>query len=64
MSGLNRVSYRYRLLCQSEYPPAARVAAANVLLDRGGGKPRQAHVGEANRAMGVVVRQTTDSKDC
>ena len=36
---------------QPEHPPAARVQAANILLDRGWGKPPQAHTGEDGRGQ-------------
>jgi hypothetical protein len=42
---------------------SARVAAANVLLDRGWGKPPQARIGEADRGIRVVVRQIGDRED-
>lgn len=41
---------------QPEAPPAARVAAANALLDRGWGKPAQAHAGpEGEGPVAVTV---------
>ncbi|KRQ93798.1 hypothetical protein CQ12_34380 [Bradyrhizobium jicamae] len=45
------------IMRQPEYPPAARVQAANVLLDRGWGKPPQSHVGEAGGDIHVTIRQ-------
>jgi hypothetical protein len=33
---------------QAEAPPAARVAAANSILDRGWGKPAQPHDGDGD----------------
>lgn len=43
---------------QSESPPAARVAAANSILDRGWGKPVQAIVGgdEDDPAIALIHR--------
>jgi hypothetical protein len=41
---------------QREYPPAARVAAASALLDRGWGKPAQMHVGEDGGDIKVTIR--------
>jgi len=48
---------------QKEYSPAARVAAANVLLDRGWGKPRQAHTGADEKANRIIVRQIVERPD-
>jgi hypothetical protein len=45
---------------QPEYPPAARVQAANALLDRGWGRPAQPHVGEDDKNIRVIVRQISD----
>jgi len=42
---------------QAEHPPAVRVQAANILLDRGWGKPPQAHTGESGEGnIRVVIR--------
>ena len=48
---------------QREYSPAARVQAANILLDRGWGKPPQAHTGEEGGEIRVVIRQIIDSAE-
>ena len=48
---------------QREYPPAARVQAANILLDRGWGKPPQAHTGEEGGEIRVVIRQIIERRD-
>lgn len=42
-----------------EQPPAARVSAANSLLDRAHGKPRQEleHAGSEKEAITVIVRE-------
>ena len=48
---------------QREYSPAARVQAANILLDRGWGKPAQAHTGEEGGDIRVVIRQIIDSAE-
>jgi hypothetical protein len=46
---------------QPEYPPAARVQAANVLLDRGWGKAPQAHTGEDGEGeIKIVIRRLID----
>jgi hypothetical protein len=49
------------IMRQREYPPGARVQAANILLDRGWGKPPQAHTGEDGGDIHVVIRQIIDS---
>ena len=42
---------------QDEAPPAARVQAANSLLDRGWGKPSQPHDGDGQGGPIVVTWQ-------
>ena len=44
------------IMRQREYPPAARVQAANILLDRGWGRPPQAHTGEDGEDIKVTIR--------
>ncbi|KRR15051.1 hypothetical protein CQ12_40170 [Bradyrhizobium jicamae] len=51
------------IMRQREYPPAARVQAANILLDRGWGKPPQAHTGEGGKDICVTIRQITERRD-
>ena len=46
---------------QPQYSPAARVQAANILLDRGWGKPAQAHTGEDGGDISVTIRQIVES---
>ena len=48
---------------QREYSPAARVQAANILLDRGWGKAIQPHTGDEGGDIRVVIRQIIDSGD-
>jgi hypothetical protein len=49
---------------QPEHPPAARVQAANILLDRGWGKPSQAHVRENDQGnIRVVIRHIVEGRD-
>ena len=48
---------------QREYSPAARVQAANILLDRGWGKPPQAHTGEGDGNIRISIRQIIDSAE-
>ena len=49
---------------QAEHPPAVRVQAANILLDRGWGKPPQAHTGESGEGnIRVVIRHIVCGRD-
>ncbi len=49
------------LMADAETPPAARVAAANALLDRAWGKPTQPLGGEDGGPLQVVIRRLTDA---
>lgn len=51
------------IMRQREYSPAARVQAASVLLDRGWGKPPQAHTGEDDKDIRVTIRQIVECRD-
>jgi hypothetical protein len=51
------------IMRQQEYSPAARVQAANILLDRGWGKPPQAHTGEDDKDICVTIRQIVERRD-
>jgi hypothetical protein len=44
-------------------PEAARVAAAAHLLDRGWGKPPQAHTGEDGGDITIVIRTIIEGAD-
>lgn len=45
----------------AELPPAPRVAAATVLLERGWGKAPQAHTGEDGEgAIAIVIRHLVE----
>ena len=48
---------------QREDSAAARVQAANILLDRGWGKPPQAHTGEDGKNISVTIRQIVERGD-
>ena len=51
------------IMNQRKAPPAARVAAANALLDRGWGKPGQPITGENGEgALTVEVIRFTDTE--
>ena len=48
-------------ICGSKAAPAAaRVSAASALLDRGWGKPPQAHTGEDGGDISVTIRQIVE----
>jgi hypothetical protein len=49
------------IVSQEAAPPAARVTAAGILLDRGWGKAPQVHSGEdGGSSIQVVIRQIVD----
>jgi hypothetical protein len=50
------------IMSQADCPPAARVAAAIGLLDRGWGKPAQAHVGGDEDDPAIKVDQNITVK--
>lgn len=45
------------VMVNTEHPPAARVAAANALLDRGHGKPPQALTGPDGGDLALTVKR-------
>ena len=51
-----------RIARESKCPPAARVQACAVLLDRGWGKPEQPHVG-GDKDIRVIIRNVIDGGD-
>ena len=48
------------IVSQEAVPPAARVSAAGILLDRGWGKPAQPHAGEDGKDIRVTIRKMVD----
>jgi hypothetical protein len=50
-------------MSQEACPPAARVAAAGILLDRGWGRATQAHTGEDGGSIRVVIRRIAEVTD-
>ena len=48
------------IVSQEAVPPAARVSAAGILLDRGWGRAPQVHNGEDGGRIEVVIRQLVD----
>ena len=52
------------IVSQEALPPAARVSAAGILLDRGWGKPPQAHTGENGEGnIRVIIRHIVEGND-
>ncbi|MET4182062.1 hypothetical protein ABIB94_004166 [Bradyrhizobium sp. JR7.2] len=47
------------IVSQETVPPAARVAAAGILLDRGWGKAVQPHTDEGGGPLRIIIRQIT-----
>ena len=52
------------IVSQEAIPPAARVSAAGILLDRGWGRPPQAHTGENGEGeIRVIIRHIVEGND-
>ncbi len=52
------------IVSQEAVPPAARLSAAGILLDRGWGKPPQAHTGENGEGdIRVIIRHIVEGGD-
>ena len=52
------------IVSQEAVPPAARVSAAGILLDRGWGRALQPHAGEDGKdKIRVVIRHIVDGRD-
>ena len=45
------------IVSQEAVPPAARVSAAGILLDRGWGKPAQPHAREEGKDIKITIRK-------
>lgn len=54
-----------KIMTNDQEPAAARVSAANAILDRGYGKPPQAIVGDPDAPVAVqmITRRVVDPKD-
>ena len=51
------------IMRQKKAPPAARVSAANALLDRGWGKPAQPQTGDGGEGpMTLIIRHIDPTK--
>ena len=48
------------IVSQEAVPPAARVSAAGILLDRGWGRAPQVHSSEDGGSIQVIIRQIID----
>ena len=51
------------IMRQADAPPSARIQAIAILLDRGWGKPPQAHTGEDGKNISVTIRQIVERGD-
>jgi hypothetical protein len=51
------------IVSQEAVPPAARVSAASILLDRGWGRAPQPHAGEDGRDIRVTIRKMVGRGD-
>jgi hypothetical protein len=51
------------IVSQEAVPPAARVSAAGILLDRGWGRALQPHAGEDGGDVRITIRQIVDGGD-
>jgi hypothetical protein len=51
------------IVSQDAAPPAARVAAAALLLDRGWGKAVQPIAGDDGQPLTIVIRQILEPRD-
>ena len=52
------------IVSQEAVPPAARVSAAGILLDRGWGRAPQTHTGENSEGgINVIIRHIVDGRD-
>ena len=49
------------IVTQPKAPPSARVMAAGMLLDRGWGRPAQAHSDADGGPLQIVIRQIIDT---
>ena len=50
------------MVSQEAIPPAARVSAAGILLDRGWGKAPQPHTGEDDKDICVTIRNIVEER--
>lgn len=48
------------IVSQEAVPPAARVSAASILLDRGWGRAPQSHDGEDGGDLRITIRQIVE----
>jgi len=51
------------IVSQEAVPPAARVSAAGILLDRGWGRAPQPHTGEDDKDIRITLRNITEGRN-
>ena len=51
------------IVCQEAAPPAARVSAAGILLDRRWRRAPQPHAGEDGGDIRIIIRQIVEETD-
>jgi hypothetical protein len=51
------------IVSQEAVPPAARMSAASILLDRGWGRAPQPHAGEEGKDIKIVIRKMLGGGD-
>lgn len=57
----NAINALAEIMNDEEVPPAQRIAAAQVMLDRGWGKPMQTVEGNVDKTLEVVIKDATAS---
>jgi len=50
------------IMRNADAPPRARIQAADILLDRGWGKPIQPHTGEDDKDIQVTIRNIVEPR--
>ena len=50
------------IVSQDAVPPAARVSAAGILLDRGWGRAPQSHTGEDDKDIRITLRNIVEER--
>jgi hypothetical protein len=51
------------IMRQADAPPAARIQAISILLDRGRGRPAQPIAGDDGQPLTIVIRQILKARD-
>ena len=50
------------IMRNADAPPRARIQAADILLDRGWGKPAQPHTGEDDKDIHLTIRHLAEER--